>query len=252
MQAQLKHETIDPDPCITAPDSKYRGAENQLYRVEIHSVSKDKDGNLQSWNFKWSRENGSIVAAWLGTNEDGGLIVSSTRGFEAGGWVEITSDINELYNTPGRLTKIVKVEGDALYLEQGPDTEWDKEILVKFRQWDQRDVDDVKPDPGAVPGPKDDKTWIDLEDGIQVCFELSLGQDFRSGDYWLIPARVATGQIEWPQPDPINKDKEIPRALKPHGIQHHYAPLARIKWDGGSFSLIEECRHPFDPLPTHG
>src|SRR5205085_4076087 len=47
------------DPCITSPDARYRGAENQLYRVEIH-----RGGTARSSppaTFKWSRENGSVV-----------------------------------------------------------------------------------------------------------------------------------------------------------------------------------------------
>ena len=48
---------------------------------------------------------------------------------------------------------------------------------------------------------------------------------YRTGDYWLIPARVATGNIEWP-----TKDGE-PLALDPHGVKHHYTPLAIVKSD---------------------
>ena len=54
LQARVKPEKPDADPCITAPDSKYRGAENQLYRVEIHDVTYDK-GILKQFTFKWSR-----------------------------------------------------------------------------------------------------------------------------------------------------------------------------------------------------
>ena len=46
---------------------------------------------------------------------------------------------------------------------------------------------------------------------------------YQTGDYWLIPARIATGDIEWP------KDKEEnPKALLPHGVVRHYGPLAFI------------------------
>jgi Family of unknown function (DUF6519) len=56
--------------------------------------------------------------------------------------------------------------------------------------------------------------WIDLEDGVQIQF--SAGGEYRTGDYWLIPARVATGNVEWPQDDDLN-----PQPLPPHGIEHH-------------------------------
>ncbi|MEQ1601128.1 MAG: hypothetical protein ABL885_05085 [Methylophilaceae bacterium] len=35
---------------------------------------------------------------------------------------------------------------------------------------------------------------------------------YRTGDYWLISARVATGDVEWP--GEVGK----PQALHPHGI----------------------------------
>ena len=42
----------------------------------------------------------------------------------------------------------------------------------------------------------------------------------RTGDYWSIPARVASGSVEWAQTDELN-----PRPLPPCGIEHHYALL---------------------------
>ncbi|MFX8848757.1 DUF6519 domain-containing protein, partial [Acinetobacter baumannii] len=67
------------DPCILSPTAAYRGTENQLYRIEI------QQGNLGGGQatFKWSRDNGSVAARWLGT-EGNDLVVSSTRGFTAG------------------------------------------------------------------------------------------------------------------------------------------------------------------------
>lgn len=46
----------DDDPCLVAPDARYRGPENQLYRVEVHDAGSAKDAT-----FKWSRENGSVT-----------------------------------------------------------------------------------------------------------------------------------------------------------------------------------------------
>ena len=169
MKAQLDPGTVNPDPCITAPDLKYRGAENQLYRVEIHQLTTNNDGQVQDWSFKWSRENGSVLAAWLGTADDGGQLVSSSRGFEVDNWVEITSDIEELHNVPGKLTKIVKVEAGALTFDPPLDIEWKEDVLVKFRRWDQTEIGDVVLTEGAVPGATDQ--WLDLEDGLQVWFD---------------------------------------------------------------------------------
>ncbi|MEK8145451.1 DUF6519 domain-containing protein [Streptomyces sp. M10(2022)] len=38
--------------------------------------------------------------------------------------------------------------------------------------------------------------WLPLEDGVLVYFEP--GRTYRSGDFWTVPARTATGSVEWP------------------------------------------------------
>jgi len=60
---------------------------------------------------------------------------------------------------------------------------------------------------------------------------------YRTGDYWLIPARTATGNVEWPDG----------KALPPKGVDHHYAPLARIEVLDKSISLNESCQWDFPP-----
>jgi len=82
--------------------------------------------------------------------------------------------------------------------------------------------------------------WIDLEDGVQIQF--SAGGEYRTGDYWLIPARVATGNVEWPQDDDLN-----PQPLPPHGIEHHYALLGSASC-GNQELKIENARFEFWPL----
>jgi predicted flap endonuclease-1-like 5' DNA nuclease len=84
--------------------------------------------------------------------------------------------------------------------------------------------------------------WIDLEDGVQVYFEPD--GSYRTGDYWLVPARTATGNVLWP-----TNEENAPEALPPHGIEHHYAPLARLSLDGsGNVTCGDDCRCSFDPL----
>jgi hypothetical protein len=91
-----------------------------------------------------------------------------------------------------------------------------------LRRWDQDQVlvtkakltiDSVDQAIDIVTG-----TWIDLEDGIQVQFSEG---SYRAGDYWLIPARVITGDVEWPTDDQGNA---LP--LPPEGVRYHIAPLA--------------------------
>jgi Family of unknown function (DUF6519) len=99
------------DPCIIDPESIYRGAANQLYRVEIHA-----GGPATTATFKWSRDNGSIAAAWLGS-EGYDLTVAGAHGFTAGQWVELTDDLRELRGQPGTLVKLANVEGDTLTVD---------------------------------------------------------------------------------------------------------------------------------------
>src|SRR5205814_1277191 len=126
-----------------------------------------------------------------------------------------------------------------------------------LRRWDQLAGDPdqggliIQPnDGGAVIVEGDgDNGWLNLEDGIQIQFPPG-GATYRPGDYWLIPARVATGDIEWPrlrdaQGNLIldNNNQPIPQALDPHGIEHHYAPLGVISVDpNGTISAQADLR----------
>jgi hypothetical protein len=93
--------------------------------------------------------------------------------------------------------------------------------------------------------------WLMLEDGVQICFDQASGEDkihnYRTGDYWLIPARTATGDIEWPrfEEDPLS----VPLSVPPHGVEHHYAPLAVISVDSdGTVQIKEDCRLRIDQV----
>ncbi len=226
LSARIKPDMVDDDPCTLPPDSRYRGAENQLYRVEIHAVTKEHT------TFKWSRDNGSLAALCL-KNEGEALVVSATRGFEARGWVELITDAQELRGEPGTLVKVNRVEGDRLVLETLPGgVKWDEP--VKVRRWEQTETEVIHLSEGAVPVPVTEGEWRDLEDGVQILFKKN--GEHRVGDYWLIPARTATQDVEWPQAS------DGPSAQPPHGIEHHYAPLARIE-----AGVVTDLRRKFAP-----
>jgi hypothetical protein len=218
----------DDDPCLTPPDARYRGSENQLYRVEVH-----RDGAPPT--FKWSRENGSVVVLWRKTRGKD-LVVEgirdSVRGFAAGDWVELLDDGRELRGEPGTLALLARVEGDVLTVDPAAvfgDIAPDPSTLVnaRIRRWDQKATSGVELEQGAVPVKegKGEDGWIELENGIAVQFLDHTPDEayrYRTGDYWLIPARVATGDVEWPRLESNPKD---PAPRPPYGIRHHYAPL---------------------------
>jgi Family of unknown function (DUF6519) len=224
MSAKLHRPQSSSTPCSIPATSSYRGLENQLYRVEVHQGT-----NLESKpvTIKWSRENGSVVTAWL-ESQGKRLTVAHTRGFEVGNWVELLDDRHELERLPGQLVKIVRVDADAIVIAQDFD-ETKFGDTKKIRRWDHKEIEipPINSDPS--------KNWIDLEAGIQIQFE-NLTDQFNTGDYWLIPARVANGEIEWPMKrksdgslatDPDGQP--IPKLIEPHGVEHHYAPLALIE-----------------------
>jgi len=238
MQARVEPSDVIPDPCIQPPSSAFRGAENQFYRVEIHQASTDGQGNV-TWSFKWSRDNGSVAAAIVEANFPD-ITVSPARGFAANQWVELLTPAQVLRGESGVLVKIAKVDGETLTLDLptgGPDVSQAKQV----RRWDQTARPGAPLQGGAVPGVEGE--WLDLEDGIQVRFEP--GSTYRAGDYWYFPARVATGQIEWPL-----DDQGRPALLPPRGIVHRYAPLAWVvaaaaSAPAGGLTVKQDCRLVF-------
>lgn len=73
LRARVDRSEDSKDPCLTAPEAKYRGQENQLYRVEIH-----QGGSAGEATFKWSRDNG-------GGGESRGIVRHRIDGGEAAG-----------------------------------------------------------------------------------------------------------------------------------------------------------------------
>ncbi|HJV62401.1 MAG TPA: DUF6519 domain-containing protein [Albitalea sp.] len=251
MTARLDPGQQIKDPCTVSPDALYRGAENQLYRVEVHRGS----AAGVAPTFKWSRDNGSVATRWLGT-EGNDLVVTSGRDFSAGCWVELGDDSNDLLGEPGLLVKLAKVDGDRLSVDpasipSGASIAFTTSLRhAKVRRWDQRETDDTTLDEGAVPlveASATEPNWLTLEDGIQVQF--AAGGSYRSGDYWLIPARVATGSIEWPSTlDASGTVQWQPQP--PRGVEHHYAPLGYVAVNSDGNLDTTRCLCEIEPINT--
>jgi hypothetical protein len=57
---------------------------------------------------------------------------------------------------------------------------------------------------------------------------------------WIIPARIATGNILWPHEDGKRE------AVAPHGVRHYYAPLAVVKFNHhGVLETLGDLRPKF-------
>lgn len=232
LQASAKDKSKnDTEACLVSPESRYRGAENQLYRVEIHNSSGSGNGREREATFKWSRENASVIFPILeqvDTNGNTTLFLEHLGrddrfSLKPGNWVEIVDDDYSLHNRAENLLQILSIDHENLKvtLKGMPQSNVEK-IADKhpyLRRWDQK-TGDAK----GIPISQTDMD-IDLEDGIQISFSDN-PDHYQSGDYWLIPARTITGNIEWPE------QNGVPKALLPHGVIHHYAPLAFITQNG--------------------
>jgi hypothetical protein len=232
-------------PCVVPPTSGYRRLENQLYRVEVHTP-----GPLGTATFKWSRDNGTVVTS---IEKISGKEITvhdlgpdDVLGFAAGQWVELTDDVLELQGLPGQLAQIDAINASLrrITLKVAPtplasgSTGVNRAMHPKLRRWDQSGLT------ATASGVATAAAWLPLEDGIDVQFSASV---FRSGDYWMIPARTATGEIEWP---PFANPNSAPIAQLPRGIQHRYCRLALLSLDEEKkiWSVVDDCRHIFPPL----
>jgi hypothetical protein len=229
--------------CEPVAAAGYQGIENQLYRVEIH-----RGGNETRATFKWSRENGSVVTAITGISGPTVGVCSlgpdANLGFQAGQWVELTDDsfvFGPTPNSPGALYQIQSIHPADLSVTlavPAGDHRFHPGPNSRMRRWDQSG-------PTATEHgiPLSAGTRIPLENGIEVKFAPGT---FQSGDYWTIPARAASGQIEWP---PCGSDGNA--SQPPSSVVVYSAPLASIAPGGpGSAGgvVVEDCRQKFSPL----
>jgi hypothetical protein len=240
-----------PDECTVRPEARYRGTENQLYRIEIHN-----EGAADAATFKWSCNNGSEVFPIIQKEGDTVTLQSLGRdertSLKVGDWVEIIDDDKELRGEPGVMAEVEKVDKGTMtvYLKK-LDTQWPDYVENStnhplLRRWDQRAKQGIKMSEGAIviTEGKDESSWFKIEDGIEVQFQPpdngEPSRQYRTGDYWLIPARATTGKIEWP----TSASQDGNEAQPPHGIEHHYAPLAVIDGKG---KVTDNCRCCFKP-----
>lgn len=265
MSIRTKKPQSEPDPCTLPPGGGYRGLENQLYRIEIHD-----NGAQNAATFKWSRDNASVVGdvvEVVSNSASGTELKLASLGrddvlrFKTGDWVEILDDWRELGGIDGdpkqRRGEIRKITvddttqtitfnpglpDDLIPSGTGDDTLTQRHTRVK--RWDQKGTVRIVDDSDAKVGDYniDDHgglielpaagTWIELERGIQVAFDLdAAGGDFHCGDYWVSAARTADASVE-----------EF-AAAPPRGIHRHYARLSIVTLPDGA----TDCRTIWPP-----
>lgn len=252
LAARTQRPDETPEGEVASSSSGYRGPENQLYRVEVH-----RGGTADTATFKWSRENGSVVLPVRGISgvevELETLGRDDKLGVDVGDVVELVDDAKACRGASdrpdtdcGRLYRVCSVDYAGYRVELDADPADDpcqsrtgrhRGLHPFLRRWDQGSGDGDDAYGGGQAGvPVEEGRWLTLEEGVQIRF--SPGQDwprvYRRGDYWLIPARVLTGGVEWP------RDREgEPLRRRPHGVAYHYAPLAYVDPHDGDFRLVD-------------
>jgi hypothetical protein len=214
-------DPTEVEPCAVPPDAGYRGLENQLYRVEIHT-----GGDAKTATFKWSRDNASEFYPVRGISglelSLGHLGRDDRSALHRDDWVELIDPLDAQWGRPGELLRVSEVnrEDVTVQLARLPAKPYREGMVL--RRWDHRNAA-VKAD-GAIP--LNEGKDIEIEEGIWGRFAAE--GTYVPGMYWLIPARAAIRDILWDR-DPSKADPAeaaLPRA--PHGPAHHYAPLAFV------------------------
>ena len=267
LRARARLDKPPTELCVIPPESRYRGAENQLYRVEVHKGGTATGSGGAT--FKWSRDNGSVTYPVRSVT---GMTVALEHlgrdrrtSLEPGDWVEVVDDAIVMGEEAGPLARVHLVDRDkrtvTLTPPDGVTTLPNRGPAAHtlLRRWDHAGnpaafggalpiVEQANTDEGL-------KTWIGLEDGVEVWF--ANGGEYRAGDYWLIPARTATGDVEWP--DEVDStgnpkrdaDGNPVKALQAvNGPHHYYAPLLLVTAaTGDRRRSSRDCRCAIQPLP---
>jgi hypothetical protein len=227
------------NPCIISPEARYRGAENRLFRVEIHDPgapsTPTKPATLP--RFKWSQDNGSIVypirKSAGATLQLGSLGRDARTQICVNDWVEVVDDDVVFGSEVHPLLQVIEVHPAdmTVTLNKAADGQIGTDLKKHpiLRRW-ASDLVSIT-----------ENQSIELADGVEVTFTHvnPPRAGFRPGDYWLIPTRTANGELAWPR-----DEQGKPRDMPPNGIDHHYAPLASAVDNGG----LQDRRRTFKHL----
>jgi hypothetical protein len=239
LNARVKPADTTTNLCQLPPTAGFLRVENQTYHVQIHQGQSDRSSST----IKWSRESASVatriqnIAGSVITVSDVGK--DEVLGFNDDDWVEIVDDNSELNSFSRPLLQIdtVKPATREITVKQSIPA-FTNAANLQLRRWDQSGSSAT---PNGVVITTD---FQDLESGVQVLFSEG---SYRTGDFWIIPARTSTGELDWP---PFRVPNTNPIAQPPLGIAHHFCRLAILTVSGGELRLgvDSDCRPTFPPL----
>lgn len=243
--------------CQLPPAAGYLGLANQLYRVEVFQSGNYNDAAT----IVWSRDNAMVETPIVCIDAMGFVYVSDLgkddlHSFGQNDWVEIVDDAADLLGEPRFLAQISQTPGTAaqppcaatgtqaymLTLTPPAPSRFQNRSNLRLRRWDMPQSPSMLLDGNGNPlGTPIVPGWIPLENNIQVNFTDGF---YATRSYWEIPARTATGDIEWP-PFQVPNTNPIPQP--PHGGEHSFCRLAIITVTGGDWK-ITDCRCTFPSL----
>ena len=240
--------TARTNPASSGSLGGYTGMENHLYRIEIHA-----GGETDTPSFKWSRDNGAAVRSVrqpvpAPTGNQLTLDLLPAIGVrsrqvptDVGAFVELLPEFDPGPYVQGPLLRVVAVSSDLNSLKLDTDgAVVDTKRVRLLRCWGQPS--------SAIPVPGD-KTPVALESGLEIIFDTATRSYLRAGDYWTIPARPSTRDIEWPRSGGTSKDAGRPLAKPPNGPRSASAPLGLLrKTDGQAGWTFIDARRRFGPL----
>jgi hypothetical protein len=240
LRARAVRDERAEGPCSVDPEASFLGPENQLYRVQIH-----RGGDAGAATFVWSRDNAAIGLAVAAIHDH--AVTVETLGpddrltVRVGDWVEVVDDDTELDPRVADLVQVLRVDPVRhLVTLGGGSTGVDLARHPMLRRWDHGRGRATSLVDGALP--VEEGSWLDLEDGVQIRFEPLKNARYEAGDYWQIPARTATGDVDWPG------EPGKPAATQPRGVDHHVAPLARILVGGPAVTVEQSYRFVISPI----
>ncbi len=251
MNAQAAPPPQNTNKCMLPPSAGFQGLQNQLYRIEIlHG------GSQAEATYIWSRDNGMVETSIVSVNATTPNLVTvnslgtdDLHSFAINDWVEIVDRDDELSGTPRFLAQIVAPAPDPVskqitlsasvpqpYLDGINNPPLPTTNFYRLKRWDMSGTG-VTADGIQIAA----NTWMPIEEGVQVWFS---DGHYAPRAWWLIPARTATADIEWP-PFQIPNTEPIPQP--PSGVNRNFCRIGTIDSEVTPW-IFGDCRHFFPPL----
>jgi hypothetical protein len=259
MNAQVGQALQSPPQCLPIAPSGYQGVANQLYRVEVFQ-SGQANGSA---TIVWSRDNAMVETSIVCIDSTNHVYVTDLgkddlHSFSLNDYVEIVDPDGELEGQPRFLAQINQVPISSvtpscsatsapayqIVLQPAPPASLQGKSNLRLRRWDMPQTQTMLLDAYGNPqGIQITPGWIQIENNIEVNFSDGY---YASTSYWQIPARTATGDIEWP-PFAVPNSNPIPQP--PLGIAHSFCRLALVHVAKGAWK-IDDCRCTFPSLTS--